>query len=278
MIHIGTSGFKFDDWKGEFYPAGVPQKDWLNYYATQFDTLEINASYYRLFNAATFYQMARKVPDNFRFCVKAYRTLTHETEYGTADDWRAFLDSLAPLEESGKFGCVLAQFPTSFRNTPARLDYLQKFFEQVQPRPLVVEFRHRDWLTEDTFAWLTERRIGFCSVDEPQFSSLMPPVVRATAPIGYVRFHGRNYKEWWSGEKDRRYDYLYNEEELKEWVPKIEELAGLTDRTFVFMNNCFKAKAAINALQLKVLVEDGDIEPGKTPAPKIGRPQQNLDL
>jgi uncharacterized protein YecE (DUF72 family) len=122
MVYVGTSGFKFDDWKGVFYPREVPQKDWLNYYATQFNTLEVNASYYRLMNPATFYQMAKKTPDGFLFTVKAYRTLTHKREYGTQEDFTTFLESLQPLIEAGKFGCVLAQFPSSFHNGSENLD------------------------------------------------------------------------------------------------------------------------------------------------------------
>jgi len=254
MIYVGTSGFKFDDWKGAFYPARLAQKDWLTYYAQKFDCLEVNSTYYRLLPPATFFHMANKVPAGFLFTVKTYRTLTHEIGPQTEDDFRTFLDSLRPLIEAEKFGCVLAQFPTAFHNQPENRDYISEFREKMAGLPLVVEFRHRGWLTEETFDWLKERGIGFCGVDEPQFSSLLPPVVRATSKIGYLRFHGRNYKEWWSGEKERRYDYLYTEEELRDWLPKMKSLEGETETTFVFMNNCFQAKAAVNALQLKGLL------------------------
>jgi len=254
MLYIGTSGFKFADWKGVFYPLGLAESDWLAYYTEKFDCLEVNSTYYRLLHPATFFHMARKVPAGFLFTVKAYRTLTHEIGAQSEADFPVFLDSLRPLVEAEKFGCVLAQFPTSFPKTPSSLAYLGELKDRLIGLPLVVEFRHRRWLGEDTFSWLNEHGIGFCGVDEPQFPSLMPPVVKATSAIGYVRFHGRNYQEWWSGGKERRYDYLYSEEELGSWLPRIQQLEKETEQTFVFMNNCFQAKAAINALQLKEML------------------------
>jgi len=258
MVYVGTSGFKFDYWKGHFYPEKLPEKEWLAYYATKFNCLEVNSTYYRLLHPAVFFHMAEKTPPGFLFTVKTYRTLTHEIGEQTEADTKTFLDSLKPLIDAEKFGCVLAQFPTSFHNTPEHLDYIAGFHEKMAGLPLVVEFRNRDWLEESTFEWLKKRGIGFCGVDEPQFASLMPPVVRATSEIGYLRFHGRNYKEWWKGDKDKRYDYLYCEDELKEWLPKIKKLEEETEVTFVFMNNCYNAKAAINAEQLKIMLEKGE--------------------
>jgi len=256
MIYIGTSGFKFPDWKGEFYPSEVKPADWLAYYARHFNCLEINASYYRLLRAKVATQMAAKVPDDFLFTIKAYRTLTHEIASQTPEDWEIFKDSLQPFVAEHKFGCILAQFPTSFHPTEKNIGYLGKVRERLAAYPLVVEFRRRDWLTEATFAWLKEQDIGFCGVDEPQCGSLMPPVVRATSDLGYVRLHGRNAKDWWSGNREQRYDYLYAEAELQEWVPKIRALDQTAEKTFVFLNNCHAGKAVKNALYLKAVFED----------------------
>jgi uncharacterized protein YecE (DUF72 family) len=256
MIYIGTSGFKFADWKGEFYPPEVKPADWLAYYARHFNCLEINASYYRLLGAKVTAQMAAKTPPGFLFTIKAYRTLTHEIASQTPEDWAIFTDSLQPLIAADKFGCVLAQFPTSFCPTSQNLNYLGELRERLKAHPLVVEFRRRDWLTEETFAWLKQRDVGFCGVDEPQCGSLMPPVAHATSALGYVRFHGRNAKDWWSGNREQRYDYLYSEAELQEWVPKILTLDKETEKTFVFLNNCHAGKAVKNALYLKAVFEN----------------------
>jgi uncharacterized protein YecE (DUF72 family) len=256
-IYVGTSGFKFADWKGPFYPETVKEKDWLSYYARRFNCLEINSSFYRLNNPATYRNMANKVPEGFEFTVKAYRTLTHESETDHAADFETFIASLEPLRELNKFGCVLAQFPTRFHNTPENRDYLAQFQQRFRELPLVVEFRSREWLDDEVLGFLREHQLGFCSVDEPQFRTLMPPVAIATSPVGYVRFHGRNYQTWWrQSEGKDRYDYHYSEEELKEWVPKIEALAAETKKAYVFMNNCFVGQAAMNALDMQRLLEE----------------------
>lgn len=256
MYLIGTSGFQFDDWKGPFYPDGLAQKDWLTYYARHFNCVEINASYYRLLPARTFASMAARTPESFKFTVKAYRTLTHELGEGNAADFTAFLDALQPLMEAGKFGCLLAQFPTAFHNTPGSRDYLAHLLDRFDEYPMVVEFRNREWLKEEVFAFLRERSIGWCSVDEPQFRVLMPPVAVATSPLGYVRFHGRNYGTWWKGDGKTRYDYRYSAEELQEWVPRLQQLAAQTEKVYVFMNNCFGGQAVQNAQELQQMLRD----------------------
>jgi uncharacterized protein YecE (DUF72 family) len=254
MIYVGTSGFKFDDWKGTFYPEDVKQKEWLNYYGSRFNCLEVNSTYYRLLHPATFFHMANKVPDGFLFTVKAYRSLTHEPGSDNEADFATFRDSLQPLIEAGKFGCVLAQFPTSFHNTPGNRQYLAGFCGQFSEHPLVIEFRNREWVVDEVFDFLRSRQVGWCAVDEPQFRSLMPPIAVATSPVGYVRFHGRNYQTWWKGGSKKRYDYLYNRDELLEWVPKIRQLAQETERVYVFMNNCYMAQAAKNAEEMRGLL------------------------
>jgi uncharacterized protein YecE (DUF72 family) len=254
MIRVGTSGFKFADWKGRFYPEALDERKWLEYYAERFNTVEVNSTYYRLLPPATFFQMAKKVPEGFDFTVKAYRTSTHEIGPETAADIAAFKESLRPLIEAGKFGCVLAQFPTSFHNTPEARGHLVRFREEFAGYPLVIEFRNREWLEEAVFDFLRENEIGFCGVDEPQLKSLLPPLAVATSDIGYVRFHGRNAKKWWSGSKEERYDYLYSAEELREWAPRIRRLEQQTRRVYVFMNNCFAGQAAVNAGQMREIL------------------------
>lgn len=255
-VYVGTSGFKFADWKIEFYPAGVPEKNWLNFYATQFNCLEINATYYRPVHPATFAQMAAKTPEGFQFTVKAYQSMTHGWDEDNESDFPLFIDSLRPLTEAGKFGGVLAQFPNSFRPDEDTRAYLGRFRQLLGELPAAVEFRHRDWVTEETFELLRRHQLAWCAVDEPQFRSLVPPVAAATSTVGYVRFHGRNYQTWWKGDNKSRYDYLYSAEELAEWVPKIERLDDETGKVFVFMNNCFGAQAAKNAADIRGLLKE----------------------
>ena len=258
MIRIGTSGYSYDDWVGPVYPPDIKKSDWLQYYTTLFDTTEINFSYYRQPNAWTLERMAAKVPAGFLFTIKAFQGLTHERAAGNEAEFRTFVEALKPLIEQDKFGCVLAQFPFSFHATPANVDYLKLCRERFGDLAVVIEFRNREWLAPAIFQLLREQRLGFCCVDEPQFKSLMPPIAEATAPVAYVRFHGRNAQKWWKHEQAyERYDYTYSDEELGEWVPRIEKLTAEAQTTFVFANNHFQGQAVTTARQLAMLLGQG---------------------
>jgi uncharacterized protein YecE (DUF72 family) len=247
MILIGTSGFSYDDWKGHFYPESMTKKDMLGYYARQFKTTEVNSSYYAIPGAASFAGMARKTPDDFEFVVKAHKDMTHGEEL-QPEVFDIFRGATQPLREAGKFGCMLAQFPWSFKRSDENIGKLREFRELVGDLPTVIEFRNADWVNDETFDLLRELDLGFCSVDEPHLKGLMPPVAAATSNIGYVRFHGRNAKNWWHHEEAyQRYDYLYNEEELGPWAPKVRDLEADTSKTYVFFNNHYQGKSAQNA-------------------------------
>ena len=262
MIRIGTSGFSYDDWVGRFYPPDLPRREWLSYYARHFPTVEINSTYYRIPSPTTFEQMARRVPASFDFVVKAHRDLTHSGEY-RPDVFAAFREATAPLRDHGKLACVLAQFPWSFHYRDENLDYLARLRDELVPMATVIEFRNREWVRDDVFDTLAALGLGFCCVDEPRLEGLMPPICRATASIGYVRFHGRNAAKWWHHEHAyERYDYLYSEAELREWVPRIRELAEKTRDTFVAMNNHYQAKAVVNARMLQQMLGLGPAGPG----------------
>ena len=254
MIYVGTSGFSYEDWVGPYYPEGLDKKDWLEFYAKEFKTLEINFTYYRMPTPRTLAGMAAKVPEDFLFTVKATQEMTHSRDADPAL-FEKFHDSLRPLQEAGKFGAVLAQFPSSFHNTPENAEYLQALREYWQDLPVVVEFRNVDWLKEETFELLHKEDLGFCCVDEPRMKGLFPPIARATSKVAYVRFHGRNAKKWWQHEQAyERYDYTYQAEELKEWTPKIEQLNQESTKTFVFANNHYRGQGIDTARQLKLLL------------------------
>jgi uncharacterized protein YecE (DUF72 family) len=253
-IRIGTSGFSYEDWRGFFYPEELPKNQMLTFYAARFPTVEINATYYALPSPATFEQMARKVPDGFDFVVKANKEMTHAEELHP-EPFRQFCAALEPLLRRGCLGCVLAQFPWSFKNTPENQDGLRWFREQMDGIPTVAEFRNAEWAREGTFDLLRELELGYCCVDEPALKGLMPSVVQATSPIGYVRFHGRNAAKWWRHERAyERYDYLYSEEELVEWVPKIRRLAQESEKLYLFFNNHYEGKAGQNAQMMARLL------------------------
>ena len=254
MIRIGTSGFSYKDWEGPFYPSGLPARDKLSYYAREFDTVEVDSSYYGIPKASTLAAMAAKTPPGFLFCLKAFQGMTHAREDNAAVFGR-FIDALTPWIEQERLGCVLAQFPSSFRNTPGNRDYLRQLAERMGAIPTVVEFRHRDWITHTTFDLLRSLELGFCCVDQPRFANLVPPVAVATSAIGYVRFHGRNAAKWWRHEHAwERYDYTYARDELVPWAPKIQRLAETTRVTFVYANNHWVGQAIDTARQLRLLL------------------------
>lgn len=257
-VLVGTCGFSYRDWVGPFYPAGTKSADMLEYYARRFSAVEIDSTYYAIPKPQLFERMAARTRAAFTFTVKAPGSITHvpadaepaKTEIG------AFLECLQPLIESRKLGAVLAQFPHSFRpdaDGRTRLEELRTWWPRL---PIVCEFRHRDWQRDDVLVSLRELGMGWCNVDEPQFSSLMRPGAEVTSEIGYVRFHGRNYEKWWRQERasHERYSYLYGEQELEAWIPRIADVAGQTEKTFVFFNNHHLGRAADNALQMRRLL------------------------
>jgi uncharacterized protein YecE (DUF72 family) len=250
MIFIGTSGFQYDDWVGPYYPEGLPKENWLSFLAQEFHTLEINFTYYRMPTARVLGGMARKVPDDFLFTVKAVQEMTHGRDLNPVI-FDQFKEALAPLIESGKFGGVLAQFPSSFHDSDESRDYIVWMREQLGALPVVVEFRNKEWLNDEVFELLRNHDLGFCCVDEPFF----PRVVQVTSSIAYLRLHGRNYQKWWKHEHAwERYDYTYKPEELEEWAPKIQAMDEMAEKTFVFANNHYQGQGIQAARQLKMLL------------------------
>jgi uncharacterized protein YecE (DUF72 family) len=255
MIRLGTSGFSYEDWVGKWYPGGLKKADMLRYYSRRFNTVEVNFTYYRMPSARTLKQMSAKTDDDFRFVVKANSEMTHERT-AEPEVFGVFEEALAPLTDEEKLGCVLAQFPNSFKPDEENLRYLHYFREQMPELPVVIEFRNRQWLTADTFDLLEALGFGFCCVDEPALKGLLPPVALRTSDVGYVRFHGRNAGQWYQHDEAwQRYNYLYSEEELREWVDKVQAVAEGSGETFVFFNNHYQGQAAINAEMFAGLLE-----------------------
>ncbi len=262
MIKVGTSGFSFPDWKGTVYPESIREGEMLSFYEKElgFNALEVNFTYYTLPSQKSFAAMSKKTSKGFEFVVKAFKGMTHEIkdkETGKMIDnhetFEKFKYSLVPLIDEGKLACVLAQFPWGFFPNRESVTYLEKFKEEMSDTPLVYEFRNRTWMKDQTLPFLERNGIGFCIVDEPNLPKLMPYLPRATSEIGYFRFHGRN-PNWFNVPMKVRYDYLYTEGELKEFIPDIQDISKKTTKTFVFFNNCYSGSAAKNAVQMAKLV------------------------
>jgi uncharacterized protein YecE (DUF72 family) len=253
-IKVGTSGFFYDDWFGPVYPPGLPRSDQLSFYAREFATVEINATFYHIPGQRIVEGWVQKTPPGFLFSVKAYQGLTHEREN---PDYALFAMSLGPLVASGKLGCVLAQFPNSFHASAANRRLLHGLRHGLSGLPVVVEFRNAEWVSEATFELLHRLDLGFCCVDEPRLPGLMPPVAAVTGRVAYVRFHGRNSAKWYNHKEAwERYDYTYSVGELREWIPRLRRLDADAPLTLVYFNNHFAGQAVRGARDLgQLLVE-----------------------
>ncbi|MBI4479459.1 MAG: DUF72 domain-containing protein [Acidobacteria bacterium] len=267
-IWIGPAGWSYTDWRGIVYPSyphGSGKE--LETVAELFDVVEINTSFYRPLRPEVSRVWLRKCAVNprFRFTAKLYRRFTHERDASAAEE-REFKEGIAPLMDAGKLGALLLQFPWSFKNAPENRQYLAGLLLRFHDYPLVVEIRHASWVMfgvmsenkPDVLHLLEEYRAGFCNLDQPVIGRSLAPTENVTAPIGYVRLHGRNYASWFaeSAGVDLRYDYLYSREELEEWQGRIESIAARSQDTYVIVNNHYQGKAVANAIQLRSMTED----------------------
>ena len=185
--------------------------------------------------------------------------------------FRAFLEALEPLRAAGKLGGILFQMPPYVVWKATSLDYLEWARDQLGADRMLVEFRHRSWfddaVSEELLRWLEERSMSYVTVDAPRLDAPNVPrtVVAATTPLAYVRFHGRNASTWNSrgGGAAKRFDYLYGEDELREWVEPLRELASQSEEAYAFFNNNNQtdgvAQAPAGAQLLRRLLEEGQV-------------------
>jgi len=255
-FYFGIAGWSYPDWNGIVYPSDRVRKfDDLAFIATFFDAVELNNTFYRIPASKVVEGWAKRVSHNprFRYTAKLWQGFTHEKKLPAEDEVKQFLEAMEPLRNNKRLGALLAQFPVSFKNEEAARERLQWIVERFRDASLVVEFRNRSWMTSDILEWLEENGLGFCNVDEPVFRQMIKPSSLVTSATAYVRLHGRNYQNWFmkGGNRDTRYDYLYTEEELDEWIPRIREMGKKSKDIYVIGNNHFRGQAPANILQLK---------------------------
>ncbi|MBD3236175.1 MAG: DUF72 domain-containing protein [Candidatus Eisenbacteria bacterium] len=251
-VRVGTSGYSFPDWVGPFYPPGTKRHEMLDYYQRFFNTVEINATYYRIPPPATMQRMVERTPPHFDFMVKLPGALTHKREK-QREPVESFRRCVEPMQEAEKLAGALAQFPYSFHRSPRSEAYLAWLRETLPEMPLFVEFRHRSWDRSDLSALLEALHLGFCSVDEPALPGLIPRRALTVGDVAYARFHGRNTATWWGGGSER-YDYRYDESELAEWAAVLEGMAERATRSYIFFNNCHAGHAVLNAKMMEDLL------------------------
>jgi len=274
-IRVGVAGWSYADWKGYVYPQKKVKGFHEAEYLAQFvDTIEINTSFYAPIRPEHAKLWLEKVAANTRFVftAKLWQRFTHEAlppqATATAADEKEVRAGFDVLRGAGKLGAVLLQFPFSFHKTEETTAYLNKLLKRFADYPLVVEVRHATWNVAEVFALLRERGVGFCNIDQPLIGRSLKPSAETTAPVGYVRLHGRRYDTWFTDDADvpqhERYNYLYSAEELRPWADRVKKVAEDASEVFVIANNHYQGKAAVNALELIAMLKKAKV---KVPEP-----------
>lgn len=261
-VRFGPAGWLYKDWEGVVYPRDKPPRfDPLRYVAEFFDAVEINSSYYGPPVPRTTASWVRRVEDfeNFRFTAKLWKRFTHErTKAWTNAEVEQVREGFDVMMEAGKLGAVLLQFPWSFRRNEANREWLGDVTRTFSEYPLVVEVRHSSWLEPEFMQTLEEEGVGFVNIDQPLYHDSIKPSAHVTSRVGYVRVHGRNYKDWFREKAgvEQRYNYLYKADELEPWVERAREIAAdpASQEVYVVTNNHYKGKAVANALMMKSML------------------------
>ena len=279
-IHVGTAGWSYRDWEGVLYPVPHPRGfDPLEYLAQYVDVIEVNSTFYRPVDPDVAKRWVERVSDapHFAFTAKLSKRFTHERDTAfTRSEVTEVRRGFRPMHAAGRLGAVLLQFPWSFRRTEDNRVWLDDVTRAFEEFPLVVEVRHESWNVTEFYDELAERGIGFVNIDQPLFRHSIKPSATTTAPVGYVRIHGRNYHEWFRKDAgvEARYDYLYTPRELHGWAERTVQVAEAgAEEVYVVANNHYRAQAAVNAIQMTSMLRD---EPVPAPERLYGTYEREL--
>lgn len=237
-IYIGTSGWTYEHWQRVFYPSDLPRTKRLDYYTHNFNTVELNASFYHLPKPETFYNWQKQTPKDFIFAVKASRYITHIKKLKNCKEpWKRFIDSAKEL--NGKLGPILFQLPPFLK---INLENLGKFLKTLPKKySYVLEPRHESWFCEDLYKILKKHRVALCVADSPYW----PCKEIITSSFIYLRFHGGT----------DLYGSNYSKKELKDWAEKIKKWKNKKMDIYAYFNNDACGYAVVNAKQLKQILK-----------------------
>jgi len=239
-VYIGCSGWNYKEWKGQFYPPKLAQKNWLEYYAGIFNTVEVNNTFYRLPQDSTLKNWKNTAPEKFNFTLKGSRYVTQMKKLNDpVESLKKFQDAAVVMKD--KLSCILWQLPPNLhRNDEKLINFCNALSNKNKN---VIEFRHDSWFHSEIYDILKKYKIIFCSISSPHF----PEDMITTSKTGYVRFHGKG-KNW--------YDYDYSEAELQEWHDKI--IKSAVEEVYIYFNNDINVNAPRNAQQLmKIFDKNG---------------------
>jgi uncharacterized protein YecE (DUF72 family) len=253
---IGTCGYDYPkDWQGLFYPPRLRRDDYLSHYAETFNAVELDYTFYTMPKAAALSAMRSKTGGRLKFSVKAHQDLTHHIEICS---WRGvaaeFKTALYPLLKDNALTSVLLQFPQSFHYEKDTRIYLDTLIKELSPLPLTVEFRNSAWQQDRVYNGLNQLGASLSMVDMPEIRHLpdFKPVICSSH--AYMRFHGRNKKNWYNTNSTERYDYFYTDEELTAFIPLLKSINSRAKTTQIYFNNHAKASAPQNAQKLMSLL------------------------
>jgi uncharacterized protein YecE (DUF72 family) len=238
-VHVGTSGWSYDHWDGVLYPPGTRPADRLAHYVRRFDTVELNASFYRWPRTATFASWRRRLPPGFQLSVKAPRGLTHGRRLYAPEVWVERLVSCWH-ELGDRRAVLLVQLHPGHERDDARLDWFLGLLPHWMR--VAVEFRHPSWHTEEVFALLERHGAAYCVMS----GAGLPCVLRTTAPFVYVRMHGPDPEHLYAGS--------YPEADLRWWADRVHEWTADGRDVFVYFNNDGYGHAVRDAEKLRRLV------------------------
>ena len=238
-LHIGTSGWSYNHWRNVLYPPGLPNRRWLETYAAEFDTVEYNGSFYRWPREPAFAAYRERLPEGYRFSVKAPRGLTHARKLREPEEWIGRI-SRCWKELGDKAGVLIVQLPPNLERDDARLDY----FLSALPGDIktAVEFRHPSWETEDVYSLLSRHDAAYTVMS----GARLPCNLRATASFVYVRMHGPDHEHLYAGS--------YSDADLRWWAERIREWERSGRDVYVYFNNDGEGHAVRNARTLHALL------------------------
>lgn len=263
-VSVGIGSWADSEYVGLLYPKGLPANRRLRHYATTFDRVEVNSSYYSTPRATVVAGWVKETPADFVFDIKLHRAFSQSPEKtaatGTLLDY--LFKGIAPLVRARKLGVFLLVLAPGFSPERNRLEQLDTLIEKLRPHRLAVELRHSDWVKgrvrERTLAYCRERGIVWVAVDMPKIkgATLMPAVDAVTLPsLAYVRLHGRNPRWREAASAAERHTYEYSARELRELSKRIRRLEGEAEHVHVVANNHASDFAPKTALGLRQLLQ-----------------------
>jgi len=263
-ILVGTSGYSYHEWVGPVYPDGTKPADYLRCYSGLFPTVELNFSYYTMPKPDNLEKMLVEGGDKLTFSIKAHKTLTHEVNPSQWEgEAKTYLNAIDPMLVAGRLEAVLFQFPYSFGYNPENRTYLDKLLRYFKDVPKAVEFRKADWYCGKVIEGMRTRSVPLVSLDMPELPKLPPLMDVVTAPVAYIRLHGRNKDAWWGSNEHEKYNYLYTDNEVQAWADRIQRITEQAKRVLVYYNNHPFGKAVRNAQTLAKMLHKMGLLGGK---------------